>query len=260
MTEINAMAKAFPEINEVVGFDPAAFARTLVNDDGTKSLYLDVKYRLLWFRLAHPNGKIDPEIVRSDERSAVVCCRIYADKTDPADQFIGKATAQRYLSEEKYGDRFLEIAETAALGRALASAGFGTQFCGNIDLVGDPVVDAPVDAFPDDAQETSAEPMAVVITPKAESDPMPKPVVNTPTVQTTYSEPKTVEEWISSLSVEDAKAVVVDVGRYSGTTLGEIAMHHPGDLDWYVRNYAGRNLKLKAGATVLRNAALERAS
>lgn len=73
------------------------------------------------------------------------------------------------------------------------------------------------------------------------------------------SEPTTLEEWLSCMTMEEAKAVVVDVGRYSGATLGEIAMHHPGDLDWYVRNYSGRNIKLKAGATVLCNAALERA-
>ena len=45
--------------------------------------YLDVKYRLLWFRLHHPNGKIDPELIRVDEKNAIVCCRIYADTNEP---------------------------------------------------------------------------------------------------------------------------------------------------------------------------------
>ena len=53
------------------------------------------------------------------------------------------------------------------------------------------------------------------------------------------------------MSIEEAKAVRVDVGRYAGCTLGELALTHPGDLGWYVKNYAGRNLALKAGATVL---------
>ena len=73
-----------------------------------------------------------PDIVHVDEKSAVVSCKLYEDKADAADQFLAQASAQRFCSEEKYGDRYLEIAETAAIGRVLAAAGYGTQFCGNI--------------------------------------------------------------------------------------------------------------------------------
>ena len=51
-----------PAINTVDGFNPADFVRTTVGEEGENDLYLDVKYRLLWFRLHHPNGKIDPEL------------------------------------------------------------------------------------------------------------------------------------------------------------------------------------------------------
>ena len=71
-----------PAINTVDGFNPADFVRTTVGEEGENDLYLDVKYRLLWFRLHHPNGKIDPELIRVDEKNAIVCCRIYADKAD----------------------------------------------------------------------------------------------------------------------------------------------------------------------------------
>ena len=57
------------------------------------------------------------------------------------------------------------------------------------------------------------------------------------------------------MTLDEAKAVKIDVGRYAGRTLGEIAVSQPGDIAWYVRNYSGRNLALKAGATVLLNAA-----
>ena len=43
-------------INAVDGFNPAEFTRNLPNEDGSTSLYLDVKYRLLWFRLHRPQG------------------------------------------------------------------------------------------------------------------------------------------------------------------------------------------------------------
>ena len=114
MSELNT--NAIPAINAVEGFNPADFVRNTVGEEGESDLYLDVKYRLLWFRLRCPNGKIDPELVHLDEKSAVVCCKVYADKADPADQFIGKAYSQRFPTEERFGDRFLEIAETVAKG------------------------------------------------------------------------------------------------------------------------------------------------
>ena len=46
MTETNN--RSIPAINAVEGFNPAEFTRELSNEDGTMSLYLDVKYRLLW--------------------------------------------------------------------------------------------------------------------------------------------------------------------------------------------------------------------
>ena len=78
--------RTIPAMNAVEGFNPAEFTRQLPNDDGSMSLYLDVKYRLLWFRLHHPDGKIDSQIVHVDDKSAVVCCRLYADKKDADDQ------------------------------------------------------------------------------------------------------------------------------------------------------------------------------
>ena len=113
MSESNS--NVIPAINAVDGFNPADFVRTTVGEEGENDLYLDVKYRLLWFRLHHPNGKIDPELIRVDEKNAIVCCRIYADKADPADQFIGKAYSQRFSTEDRFGDRFLEIAVLSAV-------------------------------------------------------------------------------------------------------------------------------------------------
>mgnify|MGYP005817496757 FL=1 len=73
-------------INAVDGFNPAEFTRNLPNEDGGTSLYLDVKYRLLWFRLHRPQGKISSEIVSVTEKSAIVTCRLYAGRSDPAGQ------------------------------------------------------------------------------------------------------------------------------------------------------------------------------
>ncbi len=250
MTE-NTTARVIPAINAVDGFSPAEFTREIPNDDGTKSLYLDVKYRLLWFRLHRPEGKIDSEIIRVDDKSAVVSCRLYNDRKDPTEQYIARASAQRFFNSDKFGDRYLEIAETAAMGRVLAAAGYGTQFCSSSDMFSDVIADAPVEmgTNPQDGAVAGEEP---------EEKPMPQPiheVTNPPK----SAEPVTLEQLLDTMSLEDAKNVTVDFGRYAGMTLGQIAMIKPGDLDWYVRNYSGRNLALKAGSILLVRAASQKA-
>lgn len=229
--------------------------------------YLDVKYRLLWFRLHHPNGKIDPELIRVDEKNAIVCCRIYADKADPADQFIGKAYSQRFSTEDRFGDRFLEIAETVAKGRALADAGYGTQFCMNGDALAGIIADAPIKMPPDEdaghpgsvvasfTAQPTADPPAFSQTATAPKSTQPAQQQVQPPVQQSHAPapepPKTLDEYLRVMTIEQAKAVKVDFGRFSGWSLGEIAMKSPGDLAWYVKNYSGHNLALKAGATKL---------
>ena len=255
MTE-NTM-NSIPSINTVDGFNPAEFTRELPNEDGTLSLYLDVKYRMLWFRLHRPNGKIDTEIIHVDEKSAVVSCKLYTDRGDPADQYLAKSCAQRFVSQEKYGDRYLEIAETAAIGRVLAAAGYGTQFCGATDMLSGIIADAPLDMTAvEDAATAPVEASSRVI---HQVRPSSQPIEEKP-VASNKREMTTLEDHLNGMTLEDAKNVVVDVGRYSGTKLGEIVMSNPKDLDWYVKYYAGKNLALKAGAILLMEAATARAS
>jgi len=249
-----ANGKKIPAINSVDGFNPADFVRVSETENGCRDVYLDAKYRVLWFRLHHPEGKLDPEIVHLDEKSACVCCRVYASRNDPPEQFIGKAYSHRFYSQEPFGERYLEVAETVAKGRALADAGYGTQFCFSGDTNTEEIADSPVKLPPEDAGELPYA--APNIGDGTRSVARPKPVQTGGPVQELRSEaPKTLQELIETMSIEEAKAVRVDVGRYAGRTLGEIAMIQPGDLGWYVRNYAGRNLALKAGAAVLLNAA-----
>lgn len=265
MSESNS--NVIPAINAVDGFNPADFVRTTVGEEGENDLYLDVKYRLLWFRLHHPNGKIDPELIRVDEKNAIVCCRIYVDKADPADQFIGKAYSQRFSTEDRFGDRFLEIAETVAKGRALADAGYGTQFCMNGDALASIIADAPIKMPPDEdaghpgsvvasfTAQPTADPPAFSQTATAPKSTQPAQQQVQPPVQQSHAPapepPKTLDEYLRVMTIEQAKAVKVDFGRFSGWSLGEIAMKSPGDLAWYVKNYSGHNLALKAGATKL---------
>lgn len=266
MSELNT--SVIPAINAVEGFNPADFVRNTVGEEGETDLYLDVKYRLLWFRLHRPNGKIDPEIVQLDERSAVVCCRIYADKADPADQFIGKAYSQRFPTDDRFGDRFLEIAETVAKGRALADAGYGTQFCMNGEALASIIADAPIKMPPDEESELpgnaaasfTAQPMAAATQKPPAAQPQQSQAPVQQPKQAAPEPPKTLDEYLQVMTLDQAKSVKVDFGRFSGWTLGDIAMKNPGDLAWYVKNYSGHNLALKAGATKLLEAVGQMAS
>ena len=132
-------------LNRIEAFDPRQYMRNLTGSDGTVKQYLDVVYRKLWFRLKNPEGKIVKKLLKLTEQTAIVEARIYLNKTDPEDSYIASAFAQKFVSQdEQFGAKFLELAETAAVGRALADAGYGLQFA---DLEGeqDPnVVDAPL--------------------------------------------------------------------------------------------------------------------
>ena len=255
MTE-NTM-RSIPVINAVDGFNPADFTRNLPNEDGTMSMYLDVKYRLLWFRLHRPEGKIDTEIIHVDDKSAVVSCKLYESKTDPADQYIARSCAQRFVTQEKFGDRYLEIAETAAIGRVLAAAGYGTQFCGSTDLMTGVVADSPIDISAQEDNE--AEIHSDVVHQVNTSAPVTAPIVTLAASPAT-TKLTTLDDYLNSMTIDDAKNVIVDIGRYAGSKLGDIVMSNPRDLEWYVKFYAGKNLALKAGAILLMQAATAKAS
>lgn len=101
-------------------FDPT---RYLINLNG-KGDYLEVKFRILWFRKTHPDGQIVTEFVNmldcGDRGPAIFRATVTA----------GTMVATGWGTETATDFRdFIEKAETKAIGRALAAAGFGTQFC-----------------------------------------------------------------------------------------------------------------------------------
>jgi hypothetical protein len=132
--------------------------------------YLEVKWRLVWFRQECPNGTIDTEEVVVDLDREVEAevptgnwipnpnrpgkkmpekmtrhdkgyARFRAVVTDGKG---GRATATKSENAASFPD-YIEKAETGAVGRALAMLGYGTQFTGDELNEEHRIVDAPVE-------------------------------------------------------------------------------------------------------------------
>jgi len=113
-------------------FDPKKHLTKLQGKD-----YLEVKWRLVWFRETHPAGAITTELVAMDPNVIVKATISTADGI--LSTGYGSAAA---AGKGPWTGRAIEKAETAAIGRALGVAGFGTQF--DADDETDNIVDSPV--------------------------------------------------------------------------------------------------------------------
>ena len=100
--------------------------------------YLQVMWRLVWFRQDKPNWCIDTKLEQLTDNHAVFSAKILDEN--------GMQKASGYGSESVKDFRdFIEKAETKAIGRALAMLGYGTQFAPELDE-GERIVDSPVPA------------------------------------------------------------------------------------------------------------------
>lgn len=118
---------AVAALNKIQGFDPKRFLRRAVSEQtGQEILYLDLKYKKLWFRLACPRGRIKMTALKITEQLAIIEAKIFFDKNDkdPAASFIAQRNAK-----DTPGSLYIEAAQYAAVDQALIDAGFGLQFC-----------------------------------------------------------------------------------------------------------------------------------
>ena len=270
----------------VDGFDPKQYARTIRDADGQESLYLDVQYRKMWFRLCNPTGKIVKKICTFDGNLAVVEARIYLDRNDPPENFVSNAFAQRFVdpNNPEYGTRYLETAETAAVGRALADAGYGLQFCMEPDptpvdmgqtpftavneLFEDPEPFTPVPTgvngnYPVNAVAQSNRPAPQPVQQQQYQPIQPQPQ-NVPQYNanryTAPVQPQTpifthqtpVEEIVRLMPYEEAVKVVYRCnGKHNGKTLGQIAVEDFRSIEWIANSYNGDKNLFKGAAKVI---------
>lgn len=108
--------------------------------------YLEVKWRLVWFREDHPNWCINTDCIAQDQDHAIFKA-VICDENG-----IQKSAGHGSESKKDFAD-FLEKAETKAIGRALAMLGYGTQFVADELDEGERIVDSPVNRKPEQPKE-----------------------------------------------------------------------------------------------------------
>lgn len=99
--------------------------------------YLPVAWRLVWFRSEHPIWSIETEEREITENSA----RFGAIIRDDDGRVLSTGTGSETLKDFR---DYIEKAETKAIGRALATLGYGTQFAPELEE-GERIVDSPID-------------------------------------------------------------------------------------------------------------------
>lgn len=129
------------EASESCGFKrrmPENLRRFLLKVQGGK-YYLPAAYRIVWFRDECPDWGVSTSLIEGGHEAgfATVQAIVY----NPDGRII--ASGLKTESRQDFPAGWVEKAETGAIARALAVAGFGTQFTPDLDDDGAHVADSP---------------------------------------------------------------------------------------------------------------------
>lgn len=116
--------QAVTHLNKVPGFDPLQFLRPAISEKTQEKLMkLDLRYQKLWFRLAHPQGRMKLTALRITDQMAIFEAKVFLDRSDaePVSSLVASLTRQDTLN-------YIKEAQDTALSTALENAGFGLQF------------------------------------------------------------------------------------------------------------------------------------
>lgn len=177
--------------------------------------YLNAQWRLVWFRDAEPDGQITTQVLEH------VAGEYALVKATVARSGGGVGTGHKMVTAKQFPE-YLAKAETQAIARALAAAGFGTQFA--VELA-DEDVDQP------DPSRVADSAVARTVAPSPKSSPTPiRPAAVTPAASQapqngTVETRESVSRWAAQQGLSRA-----DIVR----SLGDI------DVDLWLQNHPGK--------------------
>lgn len=105
--------------------------------------YMEVSQRVRWFREVFPDGMLSTDVIENNGEASTVKATVLRYVKE-SNSFSVLATGHKRILNKDFPKGPLEKAETQALGRALAAAGFGIQFEPEFDDAEDGIIaDAP---------------------------------------------------------------------------------------------------------------------
>ena len=109
--------------------EPYIFDKKTINEFGEEKVetFYSVAGRKQEFQYLYPDGYYITEILELRPNFVIFKCSVYLHRDDEKPFRVAHATRELDPSTE-FGRRFIECAETAAIGRALANAGIGADF------------------------------------------------------------------------------------------------------------------------------------
>jgi len=231
----NSTLEKIKSVNSVEGFYPEELAEqyTDLGSQETRT-HLPVSAQVAWFRLKYPDGRIDPNIDYFGNGECVASCKVYADRHDPVDQYLAKNTATRRIDANMPSIPVRDWAITAAIGRALTTAGFGLAFDHSGDIYAGMVpaesAQQQQQSHPDNVVPFTmpGDPGEPVTVDQCQQVKIPDLSAATPAV----SEPKRPQ------TLEDALNTPCSLSKFKGKTFQEI-LRNPQDagiVKWIVKN------------------------
>lgn len=178
---------AVAALNRVPGFEPMKLLRPARSrKTNEKILKLALPYKKLWFRLAHPKGRIQINCLKLTEQIAIFEARVYLNREDsePVSNFTASCIYDNSLKND-----YIKDAQEEAINEALSIAGIGSQFA-DVEMTQEAErfgSEFPMSALPEAKpipQTTPKPPVSMVkpqqpVNPVANSTPEIKPVMKT---------------------------------------------------------------------------------
>lgn len=233
-------------------YDPSPFMKEFVYDDGSKQLYLEVKYRVDWFlHWCKENGVVgrieESQLDFIPEIRMVLCtCTIYMDGLA-----VASSKAGRMITDDpKDANVAVQTAFTAAKGRALSNLGFGTVN-GNTSENGLPfppesgiplppvtpetnplVTDTTTPPAQERKRRMRKEPDSAASTQEMQAAPESSPSEPVPTPPTASTLMNADSTKIPE-TLEEARAFICPIGVGRNKTMGEIELIDPDKVTFY---------------------------